>query len=504
MIKLPSNKLVISFLWLLIVLCCSCETKETETGKVIDMGGKPPAVETKPEIVKEKPKEPPVGLDVVAKIGDYVIKKHELEGRLMEELRQQYGGYDAEAEPVDAKTVLMKMVAEKAMVMDARERNYLERETIWTIIERFKQTLLVRLLTQRYLQGKTEITDLEIDEEVKANPMAKAMFEEERNEDLLRTYYREVYRKLHVQKVSDNFPKAAEVHQRLLLHPKEPQRYRFIRAEQLKSEVTPEEKNIVLATYDGGKVTLKDWFDILLEKSPRRRYGDFSTPEGIERVLDKTLGRLVFVTEARLVGLDRNENFLKQVRQEEDKRLLNEIMNEKVKDVYPPTDEEQIIAYFNKNKKAFETQIIKIDEIWCEDYNTARKAKAELDSGRDFESVRQECSLDKTGNPFDIFPDSQGAFFEDIRKGEPNEIVGPIKGFYNNVDGFKWRIVKILEKKPGEVTEYSSIMRNRVKRKMQREQRKEALQRYQKELLEKYPYKIYDDRIKGIDPLNIP
>jgi hypothetical protein len=238
--------------------------------------------------------------------------------------------------------------------------------------------------------------------------------------------------------------------------------------------------------------------------SPRRRPAKLDTPEGVEQLLDRTLGRLLFVAEARLIGLDRDEDFLKQVKEEEDRELFSEIGNEKVKDINPPTDEEQIMAYFNKNKGAFETHITTIDQIWCQDFNTAQKAKAALDSGRDFESVRQEYSLEKTGNPFDIFPESEGAFFKDLRKGEPNEIIGPIKGFYNNVGSFKWRIVKILEKKPSEVTEYSSIMRNRVKRKMQREQRKEALQRYQKELLEKYPYEFYADRIKDIDPLNIP
>jgi len=93
-------------------------------------------------------------------------------------------------------------------------------------------------------------------------------------------------------------------------------------------------------------------------------------------------------------------------------------------------------------------------------------------------------------------------FFKDLWKGEPNEIVGPVKGFQRR--GVKWRPIKILEKKPGEVIEYSSNMQTRVKRRMHRELRKEALEKYKEELLEKYSYEIYADRIKDIDPLNIP
>ena len=86
--------------------------------------------------------------------------------------------------------------------------------------------------------------------------------------------------------------------------------------------------------------------------------------------------------------------------------------------------------------------------------------------------------------------------------GDPNEIVGPVKGFHR--DGIKWRIVKILEKKPGTVKEYDAKMFLQVADRIKTEQRNALLARYNKELLRKYAYKIYLDRIKDIDPLDIP
>jgi hypothetical protein len=47
-------------------------------------------------------------------------------------------------------------------------------------------------------------------------------------------------------------------------------------------------------------------------------------------------------------------------------------------------------------------------------------------------------------------------------------------------------------------------MENRVKGKMVAERRDALLEKYGKELLEEYPYEIYADRIKDIDPLDIP
>ncbi len=47
-------------------------------------------------------------------------------------------------------------------------------------------------------------------------------------------------------------------------------------------------------------------------------------------------------------------------------------------------------------------------------------------------------------------------------------------------------------------------MKNSVKGKIVAEQRNTLLDKYGKELLGKYPHEIYADRIKDIDPLDIP
>ena len=87
-------------------------------------------------------------------------------------------------------------------------------------------------------------------------------------------------------------------------------------------------------------------------------------------------------------------------------------------------------------------------------------------------------------------------------QGDPNDIIGPMKGFYRT--GVNWRIVKILEKNPGELTGYSEKMDNNIKDKMMSEQRDAILEKYRNELLKKYTYKIFVDKIKGVDPLAIP
>jgi hypothetical protein len=161
------------------------------------------------------------------------------------------------------------------------------------------------------------------------------------------------------------------------------------------------------------------------------------------------------------------------------------------------------MIYFGKNREVFiKDKMLKIDLIWCQDLKTARQVKAELDGGADFEAIKQKYSLEKKIKPFNTSPGGEGLFWKDLWKGDPNDIIGPVKGFYRT--GVNWRIVKILEKNPGTLTGYSSDMDSRIKDKMMSEQRDAVLERYGKELLKNYTYQIYADKIKDIDPLAIP
>ena len=121
-----------------------------------------------------------VGPDVVAKIGNYVVTKKELEQKLLTELRPSEDKFGTQSGQVDAETVLLKMIAEKAMVIEARKQNYLDDPLIHSSIKRYTERRLIMLWARKQLEGKTTATDEEIDEKLKTNPKldrarAKAM-----------------------------------------------------------------------------------------------------------------------------------------------------------------------------------------------------------------------------------------------------------------------------------------------------------------------------------------
>jgi len=437
-----------------------------------------------------------------------VITRAELEKKLMRELYPyDYDNYDEHAGLLDAKTVLMKMLAEKAMIIEARGQGYLKNETIRTSITRFMERKLVNLLLQMHIQGKINITAEEIKRQMQADPKldearAKQTIERAKTSAILDRYYNQVYSKSRVTKLKQNFPRAILIHDRLLRNPKQSRTVGFIRTSQVKDELSEVEKNIVLAQYNNGKITLKDWFEALCDIVPPRRPRDLNTPQGVENLLERAMRMPLLVSEAKSLGLDRNKDLLKQVRDYEDRRLLSEALSAKRKELKEPATE-QIIAYFGKNKESFGTsKSLKIDLIWCQDLKTAKQARAALDGGKDFAAVRQEFSLEKEGKPFTTHPGSEGLFWKDLWAGDPNQIIGPVKGFHQQ--GISWRIVKILEKIPGKENQYSANMEGQVRSRMMSEQNKALIAQYGKELLSKYPHQIYADKIKDIDPLNIP
>ncbi|UCG57832.1 MAG: hypothetical protein JSU70_23570 [Phycisphaerales bacterium] len=499
--RLLSHKAVVVLLGLLPVLANSCAAA----------GEKPGASRTKPSAVERNSKRPAVqtvadSSITVAEIHDYKITRDELEEQLIRELRPDPYKESLE-QSVDADAVLRKMVAEKAIVIEARAQGLHKAEDIVRSVKRFADRKLVNQLLMTQLQDKVRVTESEIKEKMKSDPKldrakAQGLLQKEKTRTVVEGYFAELCEKFHLKKLESNFATTAQIHARLLYRPKQERKVGWIQAKQVKDELTSQEKSIVLATFDNGKVTLEDWFEAVCEIVPPSRPRDLSTPKGVGTLLDRALKMPIFIAEAKLRGLDKDKALVKQTRELEDRYVLAKAKSEKTQSDEEPT-EEQIIDYFNKNKEAFGiSATVKIDQIWCKNLDSAKKAKAELEDGKDFESVRQKYCLHKKGRPFNTSPNSEGMFWEDLWKGKPNEIVGPLKGF--SPEGVNWRIVKILEKKLGETKEYSADMNNNIKRKLQAHQRDAILAKYREELLEKYEHKIYADRIKDVDPLNIP
>jgi len=446
--------------------------------------------------------------DTVAKIGDLVLTRTELEERLVREIRPHEEEFATESKPVTAEATLRVMLAEKAMSMEGRKLGYLKDDAIHQRMQELEESRLVMMVQGSLFPGPPAVEASEVDRLLKERPglkrdQATLLAQQAAARKIFNEFYGKLTEKFHLQKARDTFATAAQIHQRLLLKPVEPRGPGefWIKNSQVRNELSEKEKNLVLATYDGGQFTLKDWFHVICNIAPPRRPTDLGTPAGVERLLDSALRAPVLVAEAKTRGYDKDPKLRAEIRQREDQELLSKVQEEKLKVDKEPTAE-QIKAYFEKNQERFgQAAKVKISQIWCESLQVAQEVKAALDKGEGFETLRKARSLQKEEEPHNVSAIGEGILWADLWKADPNQTIGPLRGFYGS--GVKWRMVRILEKTPAKAQPYSDQVANGVKWALISEQRQRLLEDYQKELLAKYPREIWADRIKNLDPLEI-
>ena len=446
--------------------------------------------------------------DVVATIGEYSITQSELKQRLAREVRPQREDSGVPERSVTAESVLREMIAEKAMSMEGRALGYLEDEAIADQLEQARQRKLIQMLLTDYVREHIPVTPEEIDEQLKANPkltpeQAAWRVQTPQAGPVLEQFYAGLLEKYGAEKVKENFAEVSRVHQRLLTQPAKPRgpNVYWIMNSQLRDDLSEAEKNLVLVKYEGGQLTLKDWFDMLCQMAPPGRPKNLNTTAGVEGLVDRALQPLIWVAEARERGYDQDEQFLQEMRKVEDIRLLGKVQSEKLKDIAKPTEDE-IKAYFEAHQEWFGTSAaIRVDQVWCKDLQTAKEVRMRLDDGASLESLKSTYSLTKNEQAHNTYPSSEGPFWGELWKAEPNDVVGPVRGFH--ADGVKWRVVKIYEKTPTQMQPYSDSVKNGVESAIYTLRRREILAACRAELLQKYPYEIYADSIKDIDPLEV-
>ncbi len=445
---------------------------------------------------------------IVATIGDDSITKDELTQRLSQSVRPQRDGSAGPREPVTAQSVLHEMLLEKAMVLEGRALGYAEDESVSTSVDRYRQRKLTQAFLSDYVQENVPVSQAEIDEKIKADPnltpeQARMKVLSTKWQPVYQTLYAELVKKFEVKKIDKNFARAAQIHQRLLTQPVEPRGRTvfWITNHQIQTELSRDERSSVLATYTGGQFTLYDWFKTLNEIAPPGRSKDLSTPAGVEKLLNRGLEPTIVEAEAVARGYDKKDELVRDIRAREDMTILGKMRTDKYKEVPAPTDEE-IKACFDQDPERFATEAtLKIDQIWCKDLPTAEQVRKALESGVAFATVKTEQSLRAEESEHNVYPSSEGLLWNDLWKGEPNEIVGPVKGFFD--DRIKWRVVKILEKTPAQMRPYSDSLKNQVQSALTTQRFKDHMERYGASLLAKYPHKVYAERIQNIDPLGV-
>jgi peptidyl-prolyl cis-trans isomerase C len=520
--KKTIEKTVLILTALSILFCCSCETvdqaaantqavntsertihKETAAAPEVAVSDEPAAIVGQANVPELKQKSPK---DVVAQIGDYRITRKELDKMILSESFQWSIAGEDEVVTVDAKDVLLRIMTEKALLLQARDNKQLDNPYLKFQVGRYRNEILTETLMNRYLEENLVATDAEIDQKLKSNPEltrknARNMILRKKKPQVVEKYYTDLLDKIKVKKVKENYALAVKANYKMLTEAMSQKPVKtWIQVRQV-VELPQEVKDTTLVTHDLGVVTIEDLFAGICELSPPSRPENLNSYKAFNEILDNIMRMYIFAAQAVHEGIDKEDSFIRKVRDREDLLLLNSIKPELYKLAKVPTEDE-VKAYFEKHKDRFLIpRSVRIDNIWCNSRETAVKAKQELDAGGDFEQVKQQYTIDKRLRASYVNPKSENIFFNDIWAVEPNDIIGPIKGFHRN--DLKWRVVKVLEKNNAKPAEFSNDIVKSVKDVIRTERFKAVLDKRRQELFLKFPYKIDYDVLKTVDPLGI-
>jgi hypothetical protein len=447
---------------------------------------------------------------VVGTIGDYRITGAAFKKRFYQELYPDDYADTPSTEAISSVDCLRLMLAEKAVILEARKQGLTDHENVQSSTQRRSDQLLLRSLGQKVAEEKITVSEDVIDRILIVNPTldrakAKIAMQRQKGKRLHTSYGKELAQKLHLEKRPENFSKAAAIHERLLKQPKTPRtsNMTWITLNQIRTELGKNEGSIVLARYNGGAFTVKDLLMALHGMAPTGRPGNLGTPKGIDAFIDKSINKPLQLAEARLRGLDKDAELCSQLCEHEDSTLLSHVRTNKRKEIVEP-NEVQIRTYFQTVKDVFRKRdTVEANVIWCENRNAAIEVREALAKGMAFSTAMTELTTDKKDvKPRTLSASSEGFLWEPIWAAEPNQIVGPVIGFKNQQ--FHWRILQITSKTEGKPSPWDDNLPNSLKHEIMDNLSKASFARYAKEALDKYPHQIFKKRLATFDPRRIP
>jgi hypothetical protein len=508
-------KIVVGILTVALFLS-SCAKRQTPTPSTAE-----PNRPAQPKVVAPEPsareanaptpttpaaKPAPADPNIVAEIGDYTITGDEFKKEYIRQIQPNPYSGNPIRPALEPEAVLKRMLGDKAILLEAREQGMHKKDEIQVYIKRIREQRLATKAVLAAIEPQIVVTEQDVNDQITKNPkltreQASAMARRQKGNQAFEKYYTQVVERLHLRKVAENLPKAAALHKRLLSKPKQGNVY-WIQNDQIKNDLDPNEKALVLTTYDGGTFTVKDWFEALCEMAPPGRPKDLDTPEGVERFLDRAVQRPLLTAEAVARGMDKDEKLNKDLRKMEDDMVFGYAQQERLKGLVEPNDQD-IAATYEKVKDTYaRNDRLKLDVIWCENRAAAAKSKAEIDQGKDFKTVQQQVTIDKKRmEPIDSYPGNEGLFWQDLWTSEPNQVIGPIQGFREGSLG--WRIVKVIEKNPGQQADFNRA-KGMIKSDLVEQRQQALLDKVRADLLQKLHPQVFADRLAAFDPRNVP
>jgi len=253
------------------------------------------------------------------------------------------------------------------------------------------------------------------------------------------------------------------------------------------------EKELVLATWDGGQMTVMDYLTLANRNVPRDIRPDFDNYDSLAAIIFRLKLSDIMVVEAHREGIDNDPEFLRKLKLFKELAMA-EIMRDDSIPMPPPLDEAMVRQYYDENAEEFTVPAkVHIHEILISDELKARKLKRELNSLEEFKKAASKLTerVGKRIGGGDLgyiqekwFPE----VFPEAWKTPVGGIGGPI------LTNGKYTLFYVVDKIEKQLKDYLGVKREIVQ-KLVNKQKEEAFEMWVEQRKKTTPIAVYEDAI---------
>jgi len=265
--------------------------------------------------------------------------------------------------------------------------------------------------------------------------------------------------------------------------------------------ITPEsfsdkQKNVLLASWDGGELRLSDLFDTFQGRNFPGLLKRINEKKMFGNTLGRVCGDMLVEADAKKMHIDKEKEVQAQLTNMAHQRLARLAEQKEVKDKIVLTDEE-LKKYYEEHLSEFKKPAeMEMWEIYVTNEKLAKKIARLARAGRNFEKLAEKYTED------DYYKKKKGylGYRQEKRRGSvskeafkigENKISDPVK--YRK----GWAIVKTGKLKPETIRSFEDASRQ-VRSKLNGTKLRERRRQWDKELKDKYDIKINDDLLVKI------
>jgi len=257
------------------------------------------------------------------------------------------------------------------------------------------------------------------------------------------------------------------------------------------------EKELILATWEGGQMTLGQYLTMNQQQRPDVR-PDFDDYEKMAKFIFHQNVMDLLVAEARRKGIEDDPEYKRKIKRFKELTMADIVENDSIP-IYNPVTEEEIRKYYDDNIELFKVPAkIHLYEIQLSSKDEALKYKNEIKSLTRFKEVAGQITerinyRERKGDLNYIQRRTNRLFYDAADQVSVGQIAGPVER------NGKYSILYVADKRPGELQEYKQAKQS-IQSNMRTERKQESLARWVEEKKKETEIRIYENNLRpGID-----